>query len=1104
MQNESMGADAVSVKVQEVSFPTYPVPPADLNPMFLEKRVYQGSSGKVYPNPFTDRVSSKSVHKTYQAVILENEYVYLMMLPEIGGRIHVGFDKTNSYDFFYRQNVIKPALVGLLGPWISGGVEFNWPQHHRPSTFMPVHWAVERGADGSCTVWLSEHEPMNRMKGMVGICLYPGKSLIEAKVRLYNRTPFVQTFLWWANVAVRVHDQYQAFFPPDVTMVADHAKRAVTAFPIAHSSYYGVDYSKGVDISWYKNIPVPTSYMAVNSKYDFFGGYDFAKDAGFVHIADHRIVPGKKLWTWGNADFGYAWDRNLTEADGPYIELMAGAYTDNQPDFSWLQPYETKMFSQTWYPLQQIGPACRANRQAALSLQRRDGMLMVGVCSSERFPGAGISVAAGGKTIHHASADLAPGAPYVGEISLAEDEDVEITVRDNSGHILLAYSNDHERNNASIDLATEPPPPSEIQTVEELYLTGLHLQQYRHATRDPEPYWNEGLKRDAGNARINNAAGLLHLRNGEFQLAEQHFRAAISRLTFKNPNPYDGEAYYNVGVALFYQGRLPESYEAFYKSTWNDGWISSGFYSLACIDAKRYRFASALEHIDRSVAVNRDHLKANVLKVAILRRLQREDEAKTWLQRNYQLDRLDPWSSAEAWFLKTDHSAEADDMSFAAQFASDTQVCLDVAFDYMAAGFVAEATAILRLHLEKVDRPYPMVCYTLAALATATCNSEGAVHYAKQAAHASHAYCFPARLEEMLVLEEAVRRNPDDSKAHYYLGNLYYDKRRYADAIAAWQKSVTIDPAFSIPWRNLGIAQFNVLGDPQQALECYGRARAANATDSRLLYEFDQLRKRTGEPVASRLELLHSYGELVEQRDDLTAEYVTLLNESGRPEDALTILTSRRFNPWEGGEGVVSTQFVWAHKILGRRSLRNNDPVTALQHFEQARHYPENLGEGKHLLTLETDLDYFSGVCADLLGRSDDARQWFTKAAADIPQQSVYSFYRAQALARLGREREAQAALQALLNYAESQKSIEPKIDYFATSLPNLLLFHEDLAKTYQTECFLLIAFAKLGLHQEEDAASAFRKVLELDPNSLFAQQELRVLNGVKLGEVQH
>src|SRR6202041_1581792 len=137
----------------------------DPNPLFLEKRVYQGSSGKVYPLPVIDRIATEPCEHSWQAVHLENEYLRVMIMPEIGGRIHVGYDKINGYDFFYRQNVIKPALVGLAGPWISGGVEFNWPQHHRPATFLPVDVTIEREEDGTVTAWCSDHDPLSRMKG---------------------------------------------------------------------------------------------------------------------------------------------------------------------------------------------------------------------------------------------------------------------------------------------------------------------------------------------------------------------------------------------------------------------------------------------------------------------------------------------------------------------------------------------------------------------------------------------------------------------------------------------------------------------------------------------------------------------------------------------------------------------------------------------------------------------------------------------------------------------------------------------------------------------------------------------------------------------------
>src|ERR1035438_4186832 len=412
----------VTVRRKTVILPTYLPAQPDRNPMFLEKRVYQGSCGRVYPLPFVDRIAENPQPRAWEAVFIENQYLRLMVLPELGGRIHRAEDKTNGFDFIYHQPVVKPALVGLAGPWTGGGFEFNWPQHHRPSTFMPADVAVEKHADGAMTVWLSEHDPMARMKGMHGVRLHPGSSCIEVVARVYNRTQDVQTFLWWANVAVRTHEQYQSFFPPDVSCVADHARRAISTFPLCRGVYYGVDYatrartgipqsemprqfappdgnSEGQricrpnDLSWYANIPVPTSFMCLGSREDFSGGYDHKARAGIIHVADHHISPGKKQWTWGNHEFGYAWDRNLTDSDKngefpPYIELMAGVYTDNQPDFSFLQPGETKTWSQFWYPIREIGPAQKANGDAALSFRVARGMACVGVAVTRRQPDA--------------------------------------------------------------------------------------------------------------------------------------------------------------------------------------------------------------------------------------------------------------------------------------------------------------------------------------------------------------------------------------------------------------------------------------------------------------------------------------------------------------------------------------------------------------------------------------------------------------------------------------------------------------------------------------------------------------------------------------------
>lgn len=269
-------------------------------------------------------VADVKTDKEYNAIFLENDYILVMILPEIGGRIQRLYDKTNGCDVVYYNEVIKPALVGLAGPWISGGIEFNWPQHHRPSTFDPVDYKIEKNENGSVTVWVGETEKMFHTKGMAGFTVYPDRAYLEIKGQVYNPTDRPQTFLWWANPAVAVNDNTQSIFPPDVHAVMDHGKRDVSEFPIAKGVYYKVDYAPGTDISRYKNIPVPTSYMAYHSDYDFIGNYDYGTESGLLHVADHHVSPGKKQWTWGCGDFGKAWDRNLTDENGPYIELMTG------------------------------------------------------------------------------------------------------------------------------------------------------------------------------------------------------------------------------------------------------------------------------------------------------------------------------------------------------------------------------------------------------------------------------------------------------------------------------------------------------------------------------------------------------------------------------------------------------------------------------------------------------------------------------------------------------------------------------------------------------------------------------------------------------------
>lgn len=592
----------VKIWEENVVIPTYGIGAADKNPMFLESRVYQGSSGRIYPYPTIEKIYDEKEDKTYHAVWLENEYLKVMILPELGGRIQRAYDKTNHYDFVYYNHVIKPALVGLCGPWISGGIEFNWPQHHRPTTFSPVDYLLIENPDGSKTCRVSDVDQMYGTKGEASFTLYPGKAYIEIKGQLYNRTSTPQTFLWWANPAVPVNDHTQSIFPPDVHAVMDHGKRDVSRFPIATGIYYKHDYSEGVDISRYKNIPVPTSYMAEKSDFNFVGGYDYQKQAGILHVADHHISPGKKQWTWGCGDFGKAWDRNLTDEDGPYVELMTGVYTDNQPDFTWLKPMEEKRFTQYFMPYKTVGAVKNASIEAMVGLDADESGIRVAAYTTQEYPDARVILTYEGQVLLDEKRTISPVAPFETHLDQVVEDETKLTVRVLDGtREMISYTPAKKEIPKVPDPAEAAKDPEEIMSNEELFLTGLHIEQYRHATYRPDPYYLEGLKRDPGDIRINNAYGSLLMRRGCFQAAEAHFRTAIKRATWKNPNPYDSEPYYNLGLSLFYHERYDEAFDAFYKATWSNEQQEMSFYYLACIEAMRGNFESALELAEKAL-----------------------------------------------------------------------------------------------------------------------------------------------------------------------------------------------------------------------------------------------------------------------------------------------------------------------------------------------------------------------------------------------------------------------------------------------------------------------------------------------------------------------
>ena len=1077
----------VSIEKKKQIIPTYVPKAAHDLPMFFENKPYQGASGRIYPIPYSDGITDTKTDVEYDVFTIENEYVKTQVVPALGGKILRGLDKVGNYDFIYYNEVVKPALVGIAGPWISGGIEFNWPQHHRPTTYMPLEAVIEENADGGKTVWTGEVEPMNRMKGMAGITVDAGRSYIKAKVRVYNRTALPQLFMWWANLAVPVNNDYRTVFPPDCEWVNDHDRRAVLEWPIAKGIYKTArpyNFGEGTDLSRYDAVKVPSSYLISQgqSDMDYIAGYDTGINKGIATVANHHISPGKKMWHWGIGDFGDMWCSNLTDKNGPYIELMTGVYTDNQPDFTWIAPYETREFEQYWYPIRDIGEPKNASIDAAMNMEQRGNDLFIGFNVTGTFKDSVIKVAEGDRILFTETADLDPTAAYIKSLRLGDIDFSKVTVSLTSceGKELISYTPYQRGQKTPIDVREPVKRPSEIETVEELYINGYHLEQYKQHNYRPENYYLEGIRRDKGDIRCNTSMGRLCLKNGEFEKCVAYCDAAIKRLTSRNQHPTDTEAFYLKGIALTYLGRDKEAYGILYRAAWNYSHRSAAMFELACLDCKNGDFKSALEKIDESLGLNKGHTKAQNLKAAILRHLGCE-VASSYAKENTKDDLLD-------LFAKIEYSYYKDNSSDLEQFRCKAENIIDVVIDYMKAGFWEDALCALEL----ADDAYPMVNYYRAYCEQklGRCGCE----YIKAANARKTGYCFPSRLEDILVLENAINTDANGANAYYYLGCLYYDKFRYTDAAKAWERCVANDSAHGKAWRNLSLYYFDKANDAVRARICLEKALEFKSDDPRLLLEYEQLLKNTNCSIEERLAVYEKYPELLKERDDCYLDKLTLICQTGDFKTAIDMAAAKRFHIYEGGEGKLTKQHAWMHTLYGKELTEAGKYEEAEQIYLNGVNMPKSYGEAKTFFNQEAHIFYHLAKLYAKMGKTRQEKEAYEQAAVYKAAVSELSLFRALALKELGQNDTANAVLEEMLKVADNLIVNKDMRTYYGVGSPSPMPFEYDIEKNNLRDGSILKAFALLGYGKTAEAEMCMATARELDPNDfrIFAFDNIK------------
>jgi tetratricopeptide (TPR) repeat protein len=1008
------------VKLQESSqvMKTYIQTPPNVMPRFYEGRNHQGVQRRIYPYPFDDGLTTQTEEVDYPMILLENEYIQLKIAPEQGGRIYAAYDKTNGYNWFYENHVVKPSLIGMVGNWRSGSLAWGYPHHHGPTTVENMDYEIEEHDDGSRTVWINNTERLQRVNVLIGYTIYPNSSIVEMTINPRNRTALENSFLFWTNPAVHCDSAYQVIFPPSVQYVTFHGKRDMTAWPIADSRFNNYNFT-GMDISWWMNTHVPSSFFSWDPREDYFAGYDHNLQAGTAWIGNHYVSPGMKYWADGNNANGLKTNEGLTDNDGRYIELMAGFYTDNQPDYSWLEPYETKFGKMLWFPIRELGGLKYANRNGALNYEIKGSGIEVRLNTTSPHKTAKFVLKGKDKEIKTENISISPAEPRKINIKLPTgilETDLDMALYDTDGQLILGYipqEHVYLKQDKPEALAAFPQ-PAEIKSVEELYLTGLRINQF-HSTMDPMPYYREALNRDPDNADVNTQLGILAIKDHNWEHAEKYLRTAVTRIKRNYTRPKNCEALYYLGIVLQELGKTNEAYDWLYQSTWGYAWHTAAYYQLAEIDCRRGNYEIALDHVNRSLSTNTDNIRALNLKGLILRKLGADTEAQAWFETVLEKTKINYMAMRELVSMNmakgNKTKADADLKKLSGWMRDDIQAYLEFSTEYMSAGAYKEAKEVLN-RIETKGNTYPLLYYYLGYLNEIQGDADQALTYYKKANTMPSDYCFPFRSEEVVILNHAMAMDADDAKVPYYLGNLYYEHQP-RKAIELWEKSAKTDPAFYIVHRNLGLAYNEIDKDYAKALTSMKKAAEVYSDDARLLFEIDGLNELNKISPQDKYEFLMENYATATKRGETLLRLITRAVECGKYDDALKMLETNSISETEGSRDIQNA-YLNSYMLRAFAEINKKEYNNAMEDIDAALAYPIGLyGRGRY-----AQLYYLAGLVHESNGDNTKAQESYEKAMLVETERGdgrEFDYYKGLALIKTNKPEEAKNLFQRML-----------------------------------------------------------------------------------------
>ncbi len=1076
--------NSAQVKIYEGSetIATYKPGKDEISPLFYTGRSVQGAQGRVYPYPSQTNLGRTLTDETYEMVYLENEFVKVKVLPAFGGRLFSAIDKTNGHEMFHTNSVIKPDLIGTLGAWVSGGIEWCFPHHHRTTTMLPSDYRLIKNEDGSATIWIGETEKTIRARGIIGITLHPNKSYIEVDYRLNNTSTKTKTFLFWANVAITANKDFRTFWPPSQEIGVFHNNRNFIQWPLSNKvdRYGRTSYKKDVDLTWWRNHPDPVSFFMWDAKEGFIGGYDYGVNAGTVHVGDPHENKTSKLWQFGPGLQGQNARRKLTDDGKAYVELMTGTFSNNQPDYSWILPHSVKDAKNYWYPIRELEVVKHANINASVTLQMRNSKtVFYGFNTTQNFNDAKYILKHGDETIAKGTVNIGPAKPFTStyKSKKAIDEyNLNIQLFDKNGKELILYK-PYKPQRPELPEPQEPVKAVEdINSVEDLYLTGRFVEQFNRPGKNPDSYYLKALEISPNDYRTNIALGIRRVNQTKYKEALVYLQTAADKLKIKYYQPKEGELYYYLGLAHRGLGNMEKAYKNFARATWYYQWFSSGNYQLAQIESLNGNYEKALGYISEAYTSNNRDGRIVVLYGALLRKLGHIEKAKGLIDQLIAYDPLNFSALYEKELLSGKNS-----MQLWHQNMQDIDNnSLEIATNYMNAGLYDDGIKLLS---SINDIKNPLVYYYLSYFHAKSGDVDRALSELSMAKKISLDYCFPYREESEDVLKNAIRLDAQNATSYYLLGNLLYDNRK-EDGISAWKKASELNDDIPMVWRNLAFSAYHNDKNMELAINYMSKAISLRNNIPLWYAELSKYYNESDVDYKACLTILEKNIDVVKQDVQAPKTLVELYNLDGSYNKALDFLSNHHFRTWEGGRQIY-WHYVHANTLRAIELTNIEKYEEAIQHLNAAMIYPENLEVGKPTHDEKNALiHYLKGEVYTKMKNNKKAKNSYQSSVNSNNGRGMYDllYFQAESYKKLGNTEKARTLFESLI---ERGKAYRGKGD------SKTLVAVEEASATNNkaiSYSYYLEALGNKGLGKSNQAEHLLDKALDIYKNNLWAK----------------